>query len=129
MHRIDFALNSDSLSVEQNPFLAYIKQQVEISQIAKKLERSQMLPDLNVGYFSQTIIGTQDINGVPRSFGKDSRFTGVQAGISVPLWFSPYTSRAKAAKITENIARTNAESYNKSVYGNYQSLIDEYNST
>ena len=127
MHRIDFALNSDSLSVEQNPFLAYIKQQVEISQIAKKLERSQMLPDLNVGYFSQTIIGTQDVNGVSQIFGKDSRFTGVQAGISVPLWFSPYTSRAKAAKITENIARTNAESYNKSVYGNYQSLIDEYN--
>ena len=127
MLRIDFALNSDSASVEQNPFLGYIKQQVEVSQIAKKLERSQMLPDLNVGYFSQTIIGTQDVNGTPRNFGKDSRFTGVQAGISVPLWFSPYTSRAKAAKINETIARTNAENYSKSISGNYQSLLDEYN--
>ena len=105
VHRIDFALNSDSVSVEQNPYLGYIKQQVEVSQIEKKLERSQMLPDLNVGYFSQTIIGTQDVNGVPQNFGKDSRFTGVQAGISIPLWFSPYTSRAKAAKINENIAQ------------------------
>jgi len=127
VRRIDLALNSDSISVEQNPFLGYINQQVEVSQIAKKLERSQMLPDLNVGYFSQTIIGTQDVNGLPRNFGKDSRFTGVQAGISVPLWFPPYASRAKAAKITENIARNNAENYAKSISGNYQSLLDEYN--
>ncbi len=127
VHRFNIAFNTDSLSVEQNPFLSYINQQVEISQIAKKLERSQMLPDLNVGYFSQTIIGTQDVKGVPLRFGKESRFTGIQAGISVPLWFSPYTSRAKAAKITENIARTNAENFTKSVSGNFQSLIDEYN--
>ncbi|MEI8225333.1 MAG: CusA/CzcA family heavy metal efflux RND transporter [Bacteroidota bacterium] len=127
VHRFDFALNSDSVSVEQNPFLAYIKQQVEVSQIAKKLESSQMLPDLNVGYFSQTIIGTQDVNGVPQNFGKDSRFNGIQAGISVPLWFSPYTSRVKAAKINENIARTNAENYTKSISGSFQSLLDEYN--
>ena len=60
----------------------YIKQQVEVSQIEKKLERSQMLPDINLGYFSQTIIGTQDVNGVPRNFGQDFGFTGIQAGIS-----------------------------------------------
>jgi cobalt-zinc-cadmium resistance protein CzcA len=127
VHRIDFALNSDSISVEQNPYLNYMKQQVEVSQIEKRLESSQMLPDLNVGYFSQTIIGTQDVNGVPRNFGQGFRFTGVQAGIAVPLWFSPYTSRTRAAKISENIARTNAENYTRSVSGNYQSLLDEYN--
>jgi cobalt-zinc-cadmium resistance protein CzcA len=127
VNRIDFTFNSDSISVEQNPFLDYIKQQVEVSKIAFKLERSQMLPDLNVGYFSQTMIGTQDVNGIPQNFGKDSRFTGIQAGITVPLWFSPYTSRTKAAKINENIARTNAENYTKSITVNFQSLLDEYN--
>ena len=127
VHKIDFPLNNDSISVIGNPYLSYIRQQVEVSQIEKKLEQSQILPDLNVGYFSQTIIGTQDVNGVPRNFGKGDRFTGVQAGISVPLWITPYTSRAKAAKISENIARTNAENYDKSLTGNYQSLLDEYN--
>ena len=42
------------------------------------------------------------------------------------LWFTPYTSRAKAAKISENIARTDAEYYNKSITGNYRSLLDEF---
>jgi cobalt-zinc-cadmium resistance protein CzcA len=127
VHRVDIAFNPDSVLIGQNPLLDYINQQVEVSQIENKLERSQLLPDLNIGYFSQTIAGTLDVNGVQRSFGKDFRFTGVQAGISVPLWFSPYTSRAKAAKITENIARTNAENYAKSISGNFQSLLDEYN--
>jgi cobalt-zinc-cadmium resistance protein CzcA len=126
MRRIDTAFLSDSVSVEQNPTLGYIQQQIEVSHIAKKLERSQLLPDINLGYFSQTIIGTQEVNGVTRDFGQSFRFTGVQAGIAVPLWFGSYTSKTKAAKINENIARTDAEYYTKSIAGNYQSLLDEY---
>ncbi len=126
LHRIADSFPVDSVSVEQNPSLGYAKQQVEVSQIEKKLERSQMLPDLNIGYFSQTIIGTQEVDGVPRTFGQDSRFTGIQAGISVPLWFGPYSSRAKAAEINENIARTDAENYTRSISGNFLSLLDEY---
>ncbi len=126
LHRIVFSLMTDTLSVIQNPSLGYIRQQVEVSQIEKQLERSQMLPDFNIGYFSQTIIGTQDINGVPRNFGLNYRFTGIQAGISIPIWFTPYTARAKAARINENVARTEAESYTKTIAGNYSSLLDEF---
>ena len=126
LRRIDSAFLSDSASVELNPSLGYIQQQVEVSQIAKKLEISQMLPDINLGYFSQTIIGTQEVNGVSRDFGQDFRFTGFQAGIAIPLWFGPFTSRTKAAKISENIARTDAEYYARSLTGDYQSLLDEY---
>jgi cobalt-zinc-cadmium resistance protein CzcA len=127
VRRIDFKPDYDSISVDQNPLLGYVKQQVEVSQIEKKLEQSQLWPDLNIGYFSQTIIGTQDVNGIPQTFGNNDRFNGFQAGIAVPLWFPPYTSRAKAAKVAEEIAQTNAENYARSVYGSYQSLLDEYN--
>jgi cobalt-zinc-cadmium resistance protein CzcA len=124
--RLVFNIVADSMPVEQNPSLGYAKQQIEVSEAAKKLERSQMLPDLNLGYFSQTIIGTQDVNGMARSFGQGYRFTGIQAGISVPIWFAPYTSRAKAAKINEAISRTDADYYTRSVTGNYLSLMDEF---
>ena len=79
------------------------------------------MPDINVGYFSQTIIGTQDVNGCQQTFGKDYRFNGIQAGITVPLWFPSYTSRTKAAKINESIARTDAEYYQQV---NYRQLSD-----
>ncbi|MFA5972208.1 MAG: CusA/CzcA family heavy metal efflux RND transporter [Lentimicrobiaceae bacterium] len=116
----------DSMSVAQNPSLAYAQQQVEVSQAEKKLESSRIMPDLNLGFFSQTMIGTQDVNGMPRTFGPGDRLNGIQAGIAIPLWFAPYTAKAKAAAINENIARTNAEYYAKSLSGNYSATLAEY---
>ena len=56
-----------------------------------------------------------------------TRFTRYSGRNFNSIWFAPYTSRTKAAKINENIARNNAEYYTKSITGNYQSLLDEYN--
>ena len=68
----------------------------------------------------------QDVNGIPRTFGTGDRFTGIQAGIAIPLWFAPYTAKTKAASIKEKVAQTNAEYYSKSLSGNYRSLMGEY---
>ena len=92
----------------------------------KKLESSRILPDLSIGYFSQTIRGTQEVNGMPRTFGSGDRFTGIQAGIAIPLWFAPYTARTKAAKFKEKVAQTDAEYYSKSLSGNYRTLLLEF---
>jgi cobalt-zinc-cadmium resistance protein CzcA len=124
--KINISILADSVTLDQSPTLGYAKQQVEVSKIERKLERSQMLPDLNIGYFSQTIIGKQDVGGVELSFGPEDRFAGLQAGISIPIWFKPYSARSRAARINENVARTDAESYAKSVASNYRSLLDEY---
>ncbi len=116
----------DSQGIAKNPSLGYALQQVEVSLTEKKLERSRTMPDLNIGYFSQTIQGTQEVNGIPLTFDLRDRFTGMQAGIAIPLWFLPYTSKIKAARINENIAHTNAENYSQLISSNYSSLIDEY---
>ncbi len=116
----------DSSAVIQNPSLGYIRQQAEVSRMEKNLERSRTLPDLNVGYFSQTIQGIQDINGTPRIFGPGDRFTGIQAGISIPVWIVPFTSRAKAAAINEKAAAIQAEYYYKTLSGDFRSMLDDY---
>lgn len=117
---------ADSSALAANPSLGYMQQQVEVSRIEKKLEQSRMMPDFNIGYFSQTMQGTQEVGGIPRSFGKGDRFTGVQAGIAIPLWFTSYTSKNKAARIKEQVAKNEADYQTKSLSGSYQSLIDEY---
>ncbi|MCK9626226.1 MAG: CusA/CzcA family heavy metal efflux RND transporter [Bacteroidales bacterium] len=126
LHRIDYLPAADKSVLAANPSLGYINQQVEVSQLEKKVEDSRILPDLSIGYFSQTIRGSQDLNGVPRTFGAGDRFTGIQAGIAVPLWFAPYSAKAKAAKFKEKVAQTNAEYYSKSLSGNYSSLMIEF---
>jgi cobalt-zinc-cadmium resistance protein CzcA len=125
LRRISFSFNSDSLQLDNNPALGIADQQAEISTIEKKLERNQALPDLSVGYFSQTITGEQDIDGQTRYFGEGYRFSGLQAGISVPIFAAPYASRSKAAKLNEQASRTDAEYFRKTLNGSYSNLLDE----
>jgi cobalt-zinc-cadmium resistance protein CzcA len=124
--RFDFSPYVDSLSISNNPSLSLAQQQIEVSGLETKVEKSKMLPDLGIGYFSQTMKGTQEINGVQRSFSYGDRFNGIQANISIPLWFSPYSSKIKASKIKQQVAQINVENYSKSLIGNYNSLMEEY---
>jgi cobalt-zinc-cadmium resistance protein CzcA len=112
--------------IVQNPALGYMQQQIEVSKREKNLEQSRMMPDLNIGYFNQSIRGIQDVNGVPKTFGSGDRFTGVQAGITLPLWFFPYASKVRAAKINNNIALSDAEYFSKYLLAKQESLYDEY---
>jgi cobalt-zinc-cadmium resistance protein CzcA len=106
---------TDSGGIENNPKMAYMQEQIQVARMQKKVENSRAMPDLSIGWFSQTMKGTQDVNGVPREFGPGDRLTGVQAGISIPLWFAPWVSQSKAAKLRQQAAEINAESYRKSV--------------
>jgi len=126
LRRVDFAPIADSSTLSANPSVGYINQQVNVSHLEKQLEVSRALPDFSIGYFSQTMKGEQEVNGVPRSFGPGDRFNGIQAGIAIPLWVAPFASKVKAAKLKEQVASTNAEQYTRSLQGNYQSLIDEF---
>ena len=57
-----------------------------------------MMPDLSIGYFNQSIRGIQDVDGVPKTFGSGDRFTGVQAGIALPLWICPVCFKSKGCQ-------------------------------
>jgi heavy metal efflux system protein len=126
LRRINFVQVPDSSALIKNPALGYVQQQVEISRFEKKLELSRMMPGFNIGYFSQTMLGVQEIEGIPQTFGSGDRFTGFQAGITIPLWLCPFTAKNKAAKINEDIARINAKYYTRALTGKYQALLDEY---
>lgn len=126
LKRIEYLPTTNNSLLAANPSVGYVNQQIEVSRLEKKLESSRMLPDLKVGYFSQTIQGSQDVNGIARTFGLNDRFTGIQAGIAIPLWFLPYTAKTKAAKIKEQVAVVNADDYSNSFLSNYQSLLLEY---
>jgi cobalt-zinc-cadmium resistance protein CzcA len=126
LQRIEFSPIADSLSIAGNPSLGFAHQQVEISRFEKKLEQSRMMPDFSVGYFSQTMQGILEVNGMPRTFGSGDRLTGIQAGIAIPLWFFSNTAKTRSARLKELVSQTDAANYSKSLSGNYRSLIGEY---
>lgn len=126
LRQIEFRQFTDSSALSENPSVGYRNQQIEISRLETKVERSRMAPDFTIGYFSQTMQGIQEINGTPRAFGKGDRFNGIQAGIALPLWFAPYAAKTRAARLKEQVAQTNAEYYEKTMKGEYQALWREY---
>ncbi len=126
LSRIAIINKTDTAAFSQNPSLSYMRQQVNVSKLEKKVEISRMMPDFSVGYFSQTMQGTQEINGSSVNFGAGDRFTGVQAGISIPLWATPHVAKVKAARYKEQAVQAEAEYYSKSLWNTYLSTLDEY---
>ncbi|HET9569904.1 MAG TPA: CusA/CzcA family heavy metal efflux RND transporter [Bacteroidales bacterium] len=121
---IPLSFTPSAEAIAQHPSLGLAHQEVAVAATEKKLERSRMLPDLSIGYFSQTIDGTLDANGI--AFRNGYRFNGIQAGISLPLWAAPNIARIKAAGISEAMARTNSENFSKSLSSSYEELLQEF---
>jgi cobalt-zinc-cadmium resistance protein CzcA len=65
-----------------------------------KIEKSALIPDISVGYFSTTMQG----NGADNNFyGKNDRFQSFQLSLGIPVFNSANKARQKAIKINETI--------------------------
>lgn len=117
---------ADSTAYSQNPYLLYLKQQIEISNRQKKVEAAKVLPDFTLGYFNQSLIGYQNINGTDQYFDASKRFTGFQVGVSIPLWFIPQTSKVKASGLYQKSIESNYEQYQVNVQNQYAQYLQEY---
>ncbi|HNW69703.1 MAG TPA: CusA/CzcA family heavy metal efflux RND transporter [Bacteroidales bacterium] len=116
MMKLLFEYGGDSSAVKNNPALALAQQQVKIMKYETKTEGSKMLPDLSVSYFNQS---NKDLSAA-------DRFTGISAGVSIPIFFGASVSKVQAAKINTQIAQNNAEYYRNSLNNEYQALLQDY---
>jgi cobalt-zinc-cadmium resistance protein CzcA len=115
----------DSALIVSNPQLNYLEQQTSINRQAKVTERSKMLPDLTLGYFNQSLIGVQNINGQDQYFDASKRFQGFQLGLSFPLWFAPQAARSKAAAFAEVETKKNADYFKTIIAGTFTQAQQE----
>ncbi len=84
----------------QNPLLKLQQQQVLLSEQQHALEKSRLLPSLNIGYNSSTMIGWQATSqNTEKYFGSNRRFSSVTAGVGIPLFPRAQRSRINAAGI------------------------------
>ncbi|GAL85931.1 acriflavine resistance protein B [Sporocytophaga myxococcoides] len=119
-------LKEDTGAVASNPTLNYFRQQVEVANANKVLQKARLLPDLNIGYFSQTLYGAQDYRNMSDVAGKGQRFQGVMVGVSVPLWIKPQISRIKATEASVNAAEASSKAYERNLLGEYENAYQSY---
>ncbi|MBN8665858.1 MAG: CusA/CzcA family heavy metal efflux RND transporter [Chitinophagales bacterium] len=100
-------VNFDTAAIASNPTLAFIKQQIDIANREKAVEQSRLKPDFSAGYFNQSLVGYQTVNGADKYYGVGRRFQGVNLGISIPIFARAQKEKVKAAEV--NRVRREAE--------------------
>ncbi len=121
-----FTVMADTNAINSNPYLAYLKQQIDIAAKQKKVEGAKSLPDITAGYFNQSLIGFQNVNGTDKYFDGSKRFQGVQVGIAVPLFYGSYKAKIKAAEVNNQIAGTYYELNQTAIQSQYRQAVQEY---
>jgi cobalt-zinc-cadmium resistance protein CzcA len=86
-------------AVQQHPLVQAAREQQGAADARWQLEKARWLPDLSIGWTQQTLRGSPAVSDPSRIFGNSDKFTAVQAGISVPLFFGGQQAKAKAARI------------------------------
>ena len=87
------------------PIIGLLEKQVQVAEEAKSVETSRYWPDISLGYFNQSLIGIQNINGVDQFYGSGARFQGFTVGLHVPLWFGPVAARSHQADLQQQFVR------------------------
>lgn len=122
-------LNPVNGGMENNPTIKYAIQQAAISKQALRAERNKFLPNFEVGYFNQTLIGFQNTTGTEEFYDKNKRFQGFIVGLSFPLWFAPQAGRSKAAFYQQEAAKKNAEYAQVTLNQEYEQALRELEKT
>lgn len=116
----------DSATVYSNPALVYYKQQTEISTRERKVASARFLPDITVGYFNQTLIGTPvSANGELAT--KSDRFQGFEVGLAIPLWFGPQAAKVKAASMQQKKVQAEYDHLQIRTQAQWLQAVQQYN--
>lgn len=113
-------INREQLLVDNNldhPELQLLKQQIVSNQVAVKLEKAKFLPNLNIGYYTQTM---QDINN-------KGMFNSVQLGVGIPVFTKAQKAVVNASKQKVELAE-NEYAYQALLFKNklQESLANYY---
>jgi cobalt-zinc-cadmium resistance protein CzcA len=114
---------ADSNLISDHPLLKLMQQQKQISIANTQLEKSKLLPDINVGYYNMTMRGTGSDNVI---YNGSSRFQSAQVGVGIPLFFGAQKARISASKMYQHIAESNYLQQKQVIDKQYQSAYSQY---
>lgn len=125
LNEIGSGILVNELDAKNSILLASFEQDIIVAQKMQKVEASKALPEISLGYFNQSLIGNQTINGMNQYYGPRDRFQGFQIGLNIPIWFRPNVAKVSSAKIATKIAESNYNLANKELEGEYAKLKEE----
>ena len=114
---------ADSNLIVEHPLLKIMLQQKQNSIANTQLEKSKLLPDINVGYYNMTMRGTGSDNIL---YNGSNRFQSAQVGVGIPLFYGAQKARISASKVYQQIAENNYLQEKQVIEKQYQSAYAQY---
>lgn len=109
LDELSWSVPDTNASAEAHPTVRLARSEIALAQSQVALDRKEFVPDFTLGYFNQSLTGTQEVDGAQRYFSRSYRFQGIQAGIALPLFFSPLRRRVEASRFAARAAEAQAE--------------------
>lgn len=113
----------DTTALNYHPTILALKQQNEISTVKTQLEKSKLLPNLNLSYFNMSMNGSGADNVM---YDASTRFNSIQLGVGVPLFYGAQRARIKSSKTLELISENNYQIGVQSIKVEFQSVFKQY---
>lgn len=88
----------DTSAAVFSPLVKFKEQQQQIAFREIEVNKTKSLPQLSLGYFNQSIIGSQNVYGVEKNFTASDRFSAAQIGVNIPIFNGANKARITAAK-------------------------------
>ncbi|MBX7154006.1 MAG: CusA/CzcA family heavy metal efflux RND transporter [Candidatus Kapaibacterium sp.] len=124
---LELSNSFDTTLIANNASLKVLYQQAVIAEQNKNVETASTLPDFNVGYFNQSLIGVQTVNGADVNFDGSKRFQGFNVGISIPLTFFSNASRIKSLDYKQQALQKEADNGKLILQNQLQGAFQQYN--
>lgn len=123
-YRMELISLSDTAQLREHPLIKSIRHQQEIAEASFQLEKSRLLPDLNVSYINTSIRG---IGADDKVYGSSKRFNSVQVGLGIPIFSHAQRNKITNAKFTKQVAENNLSVGLQSLQSEYQVALAQYN--
>ena len=121
------AVVPDSAALVAHPAVRALYEAAAVARQRKAVARAQALPDFTVGYTNQSLAGFHDVNGQERYFGTEKRFSYVNVGVGIPLFFGAQRARIQALGLQEQAAEARAQRRERELGAELQNALRQYN--
>lgn len=121
--KINFTASLDTTSIGKHPTLQVLQQQKNVAMVNTQLEKSKLLPNLNIGYSNMSIQGMGADNVL---YPITTRFSLVQFGVGVPLFFGSQKAKINSSKTLELISENNYQLGLQTMKTEYQTVFKQY---
>ncbi|UFH30912.1 CusA/CzcA family heavy metal efflux RND transporter [Chryseobacterium sp. C-71] len=116
----------DSATVENHPSIQIFKQNMEVLEKNKNVEKAQGLPDFSIGYTNQSLIGFHTLNGQEKYYGAENRFNSVSIGVAIPLTFGATKAKIKSLEYQKQMEENNAKVQQQQLGAQLKNSLSQY---